>query len=157
MRFLKWRDRPRRIGYVPVDDDEDDEESARGGYRISAEPGAPAMTLTEPIESMRADEFSVSVSPRELLPGRNYLLGGPGEPTCEVVEVAADEPLPSGARRIRRARFRTIANVHPAGTLVTPVTAEYVEDWSQDLTALGLSTQFRDDLPGGLGDQDLHG
>ncbi|TJZ99791.1 hypothetical protein [Actinacidiphila oryziradicis] len=134
MRFLKRPNRPaKRIGYAPVDDDEDDDESARGGYLISAEPGAPMMTLTEPIGSMRSKNFSVSVAAQELLPGRNYLLGGPGEPTCEVVQVEGGEPLPGEPRRIRRARFRTIASAHPAGTLVTPVTAKHIEDWSQEM------------------------
>ncbi|MGW1030086.1 hypothetical protein ACWD4J_41615 [Streptomyces sp. NPDC002577] len=114
-----------------VDDDEDDDESARGGYLISVEPGAPTMTLTEPIDSKRSESLLVSVSQQELLPGRNYLLGGPGDPTCEVVQIAAGEPPQGERRRIGRGRCRTIASAHPAGTLVTPVTVEYVEDWAQ--------------------------
>ncbi|MGW9030878.1 hypothetical protein ACWGQ5_43835 [Streptomyces sp. NPDC055722] len=119
------------IEYVPVGDDEDDDESARGGYLISVEPGAPTMTLTERIGSMRSESLLVSVSHQELLPGGNYLLGGPREPTCEVVQIAEGESMPGEPRRIRRGRFRTIASAHLAGTLVTPVTAEYVEDWAQ--------------------------
>ncbi|MEU6216424.1 hypothetical protein ABZ845_02715 [Streptomyces sp. NPDC047022] len=119
------------IEYVPVDGDEDDDESARGGYLISVESGAPTMTLTERIGSMRSESLLASVSHQELLPGGNYLLGGPREPTCEVVQIAEGEPTPGEPRRIRRGRFRTIASAHPAGTLVTPVTAEYVEDWAQ--------------------------
>ncbi|MEU1600075.1 hypothetical protein ABZ468_46740 [Streptomyces sp. NPDC005708] len=124
----------RRAGLIehgPVDDDENDDESAGGGYLISAEPGARTMTLTEPIGSKRSESLLVSVSQQELLPGWNYLLGGPGEPTCEVVQIAEGELMPGEPRRIRRGRFRTIASSHPAGTLVTPVTVEYVEDWAQ--------------------------
>ncbi|MFJ3335331.1 hypothetical protein [Streptomyces sp. NPDC086766] len=116
---------------VPVGDDDDDG-SARGGYLISVVPGALTTTLAERIGSMRADSLSVAVSHRELLPGGNYLLGGPGEPTCEVVQIAEGEPMPPGGPlRVRRGRFRTIASTHPAGTPVTPVTAEYVEDWAR--------------------------
>jgi hypothetical protein len=123
--------RARHNEYVPVDDDEDDDESARGGYVISVGPQAPTMTLVEPIRTMRSEEFPLSVPSQELKPGVNYLLGGPGEPTCEVVQVAADEPLPGKRRRIRRGRFRTVASAHPAGTSVTQVAAERIEDWSQ--------------------------
>jgi hypothetical protein len=41
------------------------------------------------------------------------------------------QPLPGEPRRIRRGMFRTIASPHPAGTLVTLVTAERIEGWSQ--------------------------
>lgn len=128
MGFLKWpKSRAKR--HVPVDDED---ESASGGYLVNVESGAPRMTLTEPIESMRAETFSVSVSPHLLPPGRHYLLGGPGELTCEVVQVVETaEPTSGEPRRIRRGRFRTIASTHPVGTPVTPVTAERIEDWSQ--------------------------
>jgi hypothetical protein len=137
MKFLKRHNRrAQHNDYVPVDDDdEDDDEFARGGYVISIEPQAPTMTLVEPIRTMRSEEFPVSVPAQELKPGVNYLLGGPGEPTCEVVQVAAGEPLPGRRRRIRRGRFRTVASAHPAGTLVTLVTAERIEDWSQWIQA----------------------
>jgi hypothetical protein len=137
MKFLKRHNRrAQHNDYVPVDDDdEDDDEFARGGYVISIEPQAPTMTLVEPIRTMRSEEFPVSVPAQELKPGVNYLLGGPGEPTCEVVQVAAGEPSPGRRRRIRRGRFRTVASAHPAGTLVTPVTAERIEDWSQWIQA----------------------
>ncbi|WP_127355791.1 hypothetical protein [Actinacidiphila soli] len=129
MRFLKRPNRQaKHIDYVPSDDED---ESARGGYLISVELEAPTMTLAEPIRTMRSEEFSVSVPSQELKPGVNYLLGGPREPTCEVVQVVVGEPLPGEPRHIRRGRFRTIASAHPAGTLVTPVTAERIEDWSQ--------------------------
>ncbi|MEU6254713.1 hypothetical protein [Streptomyces sp. NPDC047043] len=127
MRFLKRStSRARHATYIPVDDDEDDEESARGGYVIRAEAGAPTMTLTAPIRTVRSEEFSVSAPAQALKPGVHCLLGGPGEPTCEVVQVVLGEP-----RRIRRGRFGTIASPHPAGTVVTLVTAERIEDWSQ--------------------------
>lgn len=74
MEFLKWPNF-RAKHRVPIDNDEDNDESASGGYLVSADPGASTMTLAEPIESMRAESFSVS--PHLLLPGRNYLLGGP--------------------------------------------------------------------------------
>lgn len=117
---------------VPVGGDEDDDPSARGGYLISVVTGAPTTTLAERIGSVRAESLSVSVPHQELLPGGSYLLGGPGEPTCEVVQIAAGEPMPPGEPlRVRRGRFGTIASAHPVGTPVTPVTAEYVEDWAQ--------------------------
>ncbi|MFJ8198889.1 hypothetical protein [Streptomyces sp. NPDC096152] len=124
---------------VPVGDDDDDDNddgAARGGYLIGVVPGAPTMTLAERIGSMRAESLSVSVPHQELLPGGNYLLGGPGEPTCEVVRIAAGEPMPPGEPlRVRRGRFGTIASTHAAGTPVTPVTAEYIEDWAQWIPA----------------------
>ncbi|MFE0509721.1 hypothetical protein [Streptomyces sp. NPDC058964] len=132
-------DRAGFIGYVPVGDEEDDDESARGGYLISVEPGAPTMTLTERIGSARSESLSVSVAHHELPAGGNYLLGGPGEPTCEVVRIPAGEPMPGEPLRILRGRFRTVASAHPAGTPVTPVTAEYVEDWAKWISPGALS------------------
>ena len=127
MRFLKRSSsRARHANYIPVEDDEDDEESARGGYVIRAAAEAQPMTLTEPIQTVRSDEFSVSAPSQALKPGVHCLLGGPGEPTCEVVQVVMGEP-----RRIRRGMFGTIASPHPAGTVVTLVTAERIQDWSQ--------------------------
>ncbi|QIY65331.1 hypothetical protein HEP85_31700 [Streptomyces sp. RPA4-2] len=124
MRFLKRASpRARHADDIPVDD----EESDRGGYLIRAEAGAPAMLLTEPIPSMRSEEFPVSApSPQALKPGAHCLLGGPGEPTCEVVQVSVAVP-----RRIRRGMFGTIASPHPAGTVVTLVSAEHIGDWSR--------------------------
>ncbi|WP_393076107.1 hypothetical protein [Streptomyces sp. LN704] len=124
MRFLKRAgSRARHADDIPVDD----EESARGGYLIRAEAEAPAMILTEPIRSMRSEDFPVSApSPQALKPGTHCLLGGPGESTCEVVQVSTDAP-----RRIRRGMFGTIASPHPAGTVVTSVTAEHIDDWSR--------------------------
>ena len=57
-----------------------------------------------------------------------YLLGGPHEPTCEVVQVETAAPEPDGTRRIRRCLFDTFGGNHPAGTLVTPVTVGRVAD-----------------------------
>ncbi|MGW3633099.1 hypothetical protein ACWD7F_23530 [Streptomyces sp. NPDC005122] len=124
MRFLKRASsRARQADETPVDD----EVSARGGYLIRAEAEAPAMILTEPIRSMRSEEFPVSdPSSQALKPGVHCLLGGPGQSTCEVVQVSAAEP-----RRIRRGMSGTIASPHPAGTVVTLVTTERIDDWSR--------------------------
>lgn len=62
MRFLKRsRARAKPAHYLPVDDDEDDQESARGGYLIRAEAEAPTMILTKPIKTMRSEELSVFI------------------------------------------------------------------------------------------------
>ncbi|MFG2794523.1 hypothetical protein [Streptomyces sp. NPDC048419] len=132
MKFLKRSSsRATPAACVPVDDDEDDEESARGGYLIGADAETPPVVLTEPIRSVRSEEFSVSVPAQALKPGAYCLLGGPGEPTCEVIQIPADEQPRGGPRRILRGRFRTIASPHPAGTKVTFVTAERIDDWQK--------------------------
>lgn len=110
--------------------DEDEEDAARGGYLFTADPDAPLMTLTAAI-TKRADRFCVSVPPYDLPSGQCYLLGGPGRPTCEVVQVDVGEQVPDEPRRIRRAMFKTLSTVHPAGTLVTPVAVERIEEWEQ--------------------------
>ena len=131
MRFLKRSSsRARDAEYIPVDDDEDDEESAHGGYLIRVKADAPVLILAEPIRTMRAEELSVSVSPQALKPGTYCLLGGPGQSTCEVIQVSVGEPLPGEPRHIRRGMFRTIASPHPAGTVVTLVPAERIDDWA---------------------------
>ncbi|MER7676965.1 hypothetical protein [Streptomyces sp. NPDC096934] len=132
MKFPKWSTRrARHRDYVPVADDEDDDGSARGGYVISVDAQAPPMTLVKSIPTVREEEISVSGSAHELKPGLNYLLGGPGQPTCEVVEVAAYASMPGDRRHLRRGRFRTVASPHPAGTSVAPVTVQRIEDWLQ--------------------------
>jgi hypothetical protein len=61
--------------------------------------------------------------------GGFYLIGGPGQQSCEVVRVEA-EMVPGQPRRIRRHLFRTFGPVsHPAGTWVRRVTVERVFDW----------------------------
>ena len=97
------------------------DETLAGGYIFTADPQAPPMTLTAPLVT-RSTTFEVSVPPDELPAGQYYLLGGPEEPTCEVVQVEAGEAEPGRPRRIRRCRFDTIGWNHPAGTLVAPVT-----------------------------------
>ena len=97
------------------------DETLAGGYAFTADPQAPVLTLSQPLAT-RASSFVLSVPPRELSAGQCYLLGGPDEPTCEVVQVTSGAPEPDGSRRIRRAMFDTVVMNHPAGTLVTPVT-----------------------------------
>jgi hypothetical protein len=128
-KLLRRRPRPVPDLWFP---DEDDDEAARGGYLISGDPDAPPMSLTEPIIAMREDHFSVSVPPHLLSPGQYFLIGGPGQPSCEVVKVDVSGPAPGQPRRILRAMLRTVGNVHPAGTPVTAVTARFVEDWAQE-------------------------
>jgi hypothetical protein len=109
---------------------EADDESARGGYLFHVAREEPAVALTVSIPAMRSEELPDTVPSRELEPGAYYLLGGPGQLTCEVVQVVADEPpATSTSRRVRRGRCRTIPSPHPVGTPVTRVTAEFVEDW----------------------------
>jgi hypothetical protein len=74
----------------------------------------------------------VSVPQHLLVPGQYYLIGGPGQPSCEVVQVDVNGPAPGQPYRILRARLRTVGNVHPAGTSVTAVTARFVEDRAQE-------------------------
>jgi len=103
------------------------DETLAGGYVFTADPQAPLLTLSQPLAT-RASGFVLSVPSRELPAGQCYLLGGPGEPTCEVVQVTSDAPEPDGSRRVRRAMFDTVVMNHPAGTQVTPVTVGRVAD-----------------------------
>lgn len=96
------------------------DETLAGGYVFTADPQAPLITLTVVITT-RSKSLPLSV-PHELSPGQCYLLGGPEEPTCEVVQVASAGPEPGEIRLSGRAMFDTVVMNHPAGTLVTPVT-----------------------------------
>jgi len=98
-----------------------------GGYVFTADPEAPPMTLSEPLE-LRVSSFRVSGLSHDVPAGQCYLLGGPQEPTCEVVQIETAAPEPDGSRRIRRCMFDTFGRNHPAGTLVTPVTVGRVAD-----------------------------
>jgi len=63
--------------------------------------------------------------------GQFYLIGGPGQESCEVVRVEA-EAVPGQPRRIRRHLFRTLGPVsHPAGTWMRQVSVERVLDWAR--------------------------
>ena len=97
------------------------DETLGGGYVFTADQEAPALTLAEPLVP-RSSSFRVSGPAHEPPAGQCYLLGGPDEPTCEVVRVMAGPPEPDGSRRIGRAMFDTVVMNHPAGTRVTPVT-----------------------------------
>ncbi len=107
----------------------------RGGYLITEEPDSSVMFLTAPLPKNDRTEavrhLPVSVPPEMLQAGQFYLIGGPGEESCEVVRVEA-EAVPGQPRRIRRHLFRTFGPVsHPAGTRVRRVTVERVFDWAQ--------------------------
>ena len=107
----------------------------RGGYLITEDPQAPVMILTVPLpKNDRAGDarhLPVSVLPQTLQAGQFYLIGGPGQQSCEVVRVEG-EAVPGQPRRIRRHLFRTIGPVsHPAGTWVRRVTVERVFDWAR--------------------------
>lgn len=111
------------------------DETYRGGYLITEVPDSPVMVLTVPLPKNRGggdpDHLTVSVPPEMLRAGQFYLIGGPGEESCEVVRVEA-EVVPGQPRRIRRHLFRTFGPVsHPAGTWVRRVTVERVFDWAQ--------------------------
>ena len=112
------------------------DQTYRGGYLITEEPDCPVMILTVPLPKNDRDgagawrHLPVSVPPEMLQAGRFYLIGGPGQESCEVVRVEA-EAVPGQPRRIRRHLFRTIGPVsHPAGTWVRRVTVERVFDWA---------------------------
>ncbi len=111
------------------------DETYRGGYLITEEPDSPVMILTVPLPKNDRTEavrhLPVSVPPEMLQAGQFYLIGGPGEESCEVVRVET-EIISGQPRRIRRHLFRTFAPVsHPAGTWVRRVTVERVFDWAQ--------------------------
>jgi hypothetical protein len=67
------------------------DETYRGGYLITEEPDSPVMVLTVPLPKNDRDgtgayrQLPVSVPPEMLQAGRFYLIGGPGEESCEVV------------------------------------------------------------------------
>ena len=120
---------PRRP--APAGDPPDDEDApARGGYLFNAEGQTPPITLTEPV-TRRSTRLPLSLPPARLEAGRCFLVGVPGGPGVEVVQVAAGEQPPDGPRLFRRGRFGTLSLDHPAGTAVTPVTVERVEDWER--------------------------
>ena len=110
-------------------------ETCRGGYLITEDPEAPVMILTVPLpKNDRAGDsrhLPVSVPPQTLQAGQFYLIGSPGQQSCEVVRVEG-EVVPGQLRRIRRHLFRTIGPVsHPAETWVRRVTVERVFDWAR--------------------------
>jgi hypothetical protein len=97
------------------------------GYLIIVDPGAETLALTAPLpEGTRV--FPVSASPEQLPVYQHYLIGGPGQPSCEVVQVRPEEAATRPAEIWRHAAGTCGAN-HPAGMPVTPVTVEYVADW----------------------------
>jgi hypothetical protein len=109
-----------------------------GGYLFTADPEAPPVTLTEPL-AVYADRFRVSVPPGELPEGAYYLIGGPGQPGFEVIQVGADErlqrpqaPAVGDEVLIRRCMCKTFGFSHPAGTAVTAVTVRFVENWAAE-------------------------
>jgi hypothetical protein len=113
------------------------DEAYRGGYLITEEPDSPVMVLTAPLPKNDREgtgawrHLPVSVPPEMLQAGGFYLIGGPGQQSCEVVRVEAGL-VPGQPRRIRRHLFRTFGPVsHPAGTWVRRVTVERVFDWAR--------------------------
>ena len=111
------------------------DETCRGGYLITEDPQAPVMILTVPLpKNDRAGDsrhLPVSVPTQTLQAGQFYLIGGPGQQSCEVVRVEG-EVVPGQLRRIRRHLFRTIGPVrHPAGTWVRRVMVERAFDWAR--------------------------
>ena len=124
--------RPRRPRPIPqLYPDEDDVEAARGGYVISVRPDAVTMHLTEAIPFLRHGHFRVS-APDLLVPGQYYLIGAPGQASCEVVQIAGDGWVPGEPVTIRRGQLKTVGGPHPVGTPVRAVTARFVADWAQE-------------------------
>ena len=67
------------------------DETCCGGYLITEDPEAPVMILTVPLpKNDRAGDsrhLPVSVPPQTLQAGQFYLIGSPGQQSCEVVRV----------------------------------------------------------------------
>lgn len=102
------------------------DETYRGGYLITEDPDTPVMILAMPLPKNDGTgavrHLPVSVPSEMLQASQFYLIGGPGEQSCEVVRVEG-EAVPGQPRRIRRHLFRTFGPVsHPAGTWVRRVT-----------------------------------
>lgn len=108
----------------------DESGSGRGGYLFTADPDAPRLTLAEALVP-RSVQFALSVPPERIANGQYYLLGTPGSPNCEVVQVDEGPARPGRPRSIRRALFGTVVTAHPAGTTVTPISVERIADWNQ--------------------------
>jgi hypothetical protein len=135
-----WRSRPKpaaAVGSLPDIYSLASDETYRGGYLITEVPDSPVMVLTVPLPKNDRDRtgacrrLPVSAPPEMLQAGQFYLIGGPGEESCEVVRVEV-EVVPGQPCRIRRHLFRTLGPVsHPAGTWVRRVTVERVFDWAQ--------------------------
>jgi hypothetical protein len=128
---LFWPSRRRTPALVLEPDDEDDDELARGGYVFTTDPDATPMTLVAQI-TKRAGSIQVSGPPGVLSPGQYYLLGGPGLPDCEVVLAEPPAALPGEPCPVRRDMCRSLSSIHPAGTPVTPVTVQFVENWEHN-------------------------
>jgi hypothetical protein len=125
----RWLRRPRPVPQLYPD--EDDVEAARGGYVISVGPDAATMRLMEAIPFLRHGHFRVS-APDLLVPGQYYLIGAPGESSCEVVQIADGGWVPGEPVAIRRGQLKTVGGPHPVGTPVRAVTARFVADWAQE-------------------------
>ena len=61
------------------------DETLAGGYVITADPRLPLTTLSAHVTT-RSRSIWLSVLPNDLPAGQCYLLGGPEEPTCELVQ-----------------------------------------------------------------------
>ena len=92
-----WRSRAKpaaAVGTLPDIYSLASDETYRGGYLITEEPDSPVMILTVPLPKNDRTEavrhLPVSVSPEMLQAGQFYLIGGPGEESCEVVRVEAE-------------------------------------------------------------------
>ena len=135
-----WRSRARPTADVGTPSDIyslASDETCRGGYLITEVPDSPVIFLTVPLPKNGRDgtgawrHLPVSVPPGMLQAGQFYLIGGPGQESCEVVRVEA-EVVAGQPRIIRRHLFRTLGTVtHPAGTRVRRVTVERVFDWAR--------------------------
>ena len=135
-----WRSRARPTADVGTPSDIyslASDETCRGGYLITEVPDCPVMVLTVPLPKNDRDgtgawrHLPASVPAEMLQAGQFYLIGGPGQESCEVVRVEA-EVVAGQPRIIRRHLFRTLGTVtHPAGTWVRRVTVERVFDWAR--------------------------
>lgn len=138
-RHANDQDDPARPAERPRDDDYEDEyedaderenDGGRGGYLFTAVPDAPPLTLAESIVP-RSARFSLSVPPERIPPGQIYSLGRPGSTDFEVVQADEAPAVPGRPRSFRRALFGTVVAAHPAGTPVTAISVEHVDDWNQ--------------------------
>ena len=101
-----------------------------GGYLFTALADAPTLALVEPLAA-RSTHFSLSVPSERIPPGQIYLLGTPGSPRCEVVQVDEGTAATGRPSSIRRALYGTVVMAHPTGTPVTAITVERIDDWNQ--------------------------
>jgi hypothetical protein len=111
--------------------DEDDVEAAPRRLRNLGPPGRGDDAPDEAIPFLGHGYFRVS-APDLLVPGQYYLIGAPGQSSCEVVQIADCGWVPGEPVTIRRGQLKSVGGPQPVGTPVRAVTARFVADWGQE-------------------------